>query len=314
LVAAGLVIALTPMAASADENERGIRKEIEALEAKLTALNQTVSALESRVGSLQTTNTALQDQIQALKTELTAVQSNHALLLGPFVSVDPNPEIGVAGPNIIFSGANIHIVSGSGATDDHGNPTGLGNLIIGYDEDPIKPLTGDSTAGLPTIMQSSGFPSPLNPGDRGGSHNLVIGGGNRFTRAAFGGFVAGERNTINSFGASVSGGFFNGASGLFASISGGIRNHASGLFASVSSGGLNQATGTDASVSGGFENFASGAGASISGGSYNTASGLFASVSGGGSNTAGGWNTIVIGGLNVIDNNNFSIAPQPPFP
>jgi trimeric autotransporter adhesin len=259
---------------------------------------------------------------------LAAVQSNHALALGPFVSVDPNPEIGVIGPNITFSGANIHIVSGSGSTNDNGAATGLGNLIIGYDEDPINPLTGDSSLGLPTIMQTSGSPSPLNPGDRGGSHNLVIGGGIRFTRAAFGGFVAGERNTINSFGASVSAGFNNAASGLFASVSG-VRNFASGLFASISSGGLNQASGTDASVSGGFENNASGVAASVSGGFTNTASGFFPSVSGGGDNTASGqyatvsggndntadgFSTVVIGGNGVTDNNNFSIAPQPPFP
>jgi hypothetical protein len=53
------------------------------------------------------------------------------------VSVDPNSEDGVNGPNIIFKGANIHIV-GSGTTNDNGNPTGLGNLIIGYDEDPTS--------------------------------------------------------------------------------------------------------------------------------------------------------------------------------
>jgi outer membrane murein-binding lipoprotein Lpp len=280
LIAAGFVVTLAPMPAQADEEERGRDKKIEALEAKVESLQATVSALES--------------QIDTLRSQLVAVQSNHALLLGPFVSVDPNPEIGVAGPNIILSGANVHIVSGSGRTDDNGNPRGLGNLIIGYDEDPDNPLTGDSGFGLPTIMQSSGFPSPLSPGDRGGSHNLVIGGGNRFTQSAFGGFVAGERNTIKSFGASICGGFFN---------------NASGLFASVSSGGLNNASGTDASVSQRriFElrhrpccqrqqhrqRF-------------------FATVSGGLQNTAGGFNTVVIGGSNITDNNDNSIAPKAP--
>lgn len=86
--------------------------------------------LKARVASLEATVSALQAQVAA-------IQSNHSLLLGPFVNVDPNPEVGVIGLHIIFSGANIHIVSGSGATNDHGNPTGLGNLIIGYDEDPF---------------------------------------------------------------------------------------------------------------------------------------------------------------------------------
>jgi hypothetical protein len=346
LMMAGLFIVLPSLPARSDEDkdihrgrvddDKDIRAEIAALVAQVESLHSTVSALESQVSTLQADNTTLQNEINSLQTsnttlhsQLVVVQSNHALLLGPFVNVDPNPEIGVIGPNITFTGANIHIVSGSGSTGDNGAPTGLGNLIIGYDEDPKNPLTGDSSLGLPTIMQTSGGPSPLNPGDRGGSHNLVIGGGNRFTQAAFGGFVAGERNTINSFGASVSGGFSNGASGLFASVSGGVRNGASGLFASISSGGLNQASGTDASVSGGFENNASGVAASVSGGFSNTASGLFPSVSGGGENnasgqyatvsggndnTAGGFSTVVIGGNGVSDNNNFSIAPQPPFP
>jgi hypothetical protein len=304
VMAIGLLVALlAPLPASADDNkdsgnghqdnDKGIRAEI--------------AALKSQVA-------VLRDQVNSLQTQLAAVQSNHALLLGPFVNVDPNPEVGVIGPNIVFSGANIHIVSGSGSTDDNGNATGLGNLIIGYDEDPINPLPGDSSLGLPTIMQTSGFPSPLNPGDRGGSHNLVIGGGNRFTKAAFAGFVAGERNTIDGFGASVSGGFFSNASGLFASISGGIRNTASGLFASVSAGGLNQASGTDASVSGGFENSVTGAGASASGGVFNQVSGLFCSITGGGGNSTDGFQTIVIGGNGVTDNGFSSIAPQPPFP
>jgi hypothetical protein len=289
LMAAGLFVALAPMPVRADNDEdsrrgredddRGIRAEVAALRAQVTSLQTTVSTLQSQVDSLQTSNTTLQ-------THLAAVQSNHALLLGPFVNVDPNPEIGVIGPNITFTGANIHIVSGSGSTRDNGAPTGLGNLIIGYDEDPKNPLTGDSSLGLPTIMQTSGFPSGLNAGDRGGSHNLVIGGGNRFTQTAFGGFVAGERNTISSFGASIGGGFFNTASGLFASVSGGNSNTASADFGSAVLSGYN-----------------------------NTASGFQGSVViGGKGNTASGLNTVVIGGQNVIDNTDNSIAPQPPFP
>jgi hypothetical protein len=315
LLVSGLCIVLTPIPGWADkddnphpgreDNDKGLRAEIAAVQAQVTSLRSSISELQSEVKSLQNSNTSLQNQLTA---------AHNVLALAPFVSVDPNPAIGVIGPNIIFSGVNIHIRSGSGSTDDGGNPRGLGNLIIGYDEDPMEPLTGDSSLGLPTIMQTSGFPSPLNPGDRGGSHNLVIGGGNRFTQTAFGGFVAGERNTIKSFGASIGGGFFNTAGGLFATVSGGIRNVAGGLFATVSGGGLNNADGTDASVSGGFENFASGPGAAVTGGISNSASGLFSTVSGGGGNSSGGFMTIVLGGNAVTDNNDSSIAPQPPFP
>jgi hypothetical protein len=149
----------------------------------------------------------------------------------------------VIGPNIIFSGANIHIVSGSGSTADNGNPTGLGNLIIGYDEDPTLPISNPSNP-------------PLGPGDRGGSHNLVIGSFNRFTQAAFGGFVAGERNIIEGTGASVLGGFHNTANRSFSSVSGGSFNFASGSDASILGGQSNTASGDEATVCGGNGNTA----------------------------------------------------------
>src|SRR3954451_15397351 len=133
-----------------------------------------LKALNAQVAFLQRTVLTLQGEVNILREELAAIQANNVQALDPFVSVNPNPEIGVAGPHIIFSGANLHIVSGSGATDDGGTPLGLGNLIIGYDEDPVQNNNED----------------PLNPGDRGGSHNLVIGSFHRFTQAAFGGLVA----------------------------------------------------------------------------------------------------------------------------
>jgi hypothetical protein len=55
-----------------------------------------------------------------------------------------------SGNDLYFTGCNVHIVSGSGATD--GTTNGLGNLFIGYNE----PYPGQNL-------------------DRSGSHNLVIG-------------------------------------------------------------------------------------------------------------------------------------------
>jgi FtsZ-binding cell division protein ZapB len=324
LMVAGFFVVVAPMPAHADndkdkheDNDKGIRAEIAALQAQVSALQTANTAqqneinslqtsntnLQKEVNNLQTSNTNLQNQVNSLQTsntiqqkQLATVQSNHALLLGPFVNVDPNPEIGVVGPNITFTGANIHIVSGSGSTDDNGNPTGLGNLIIGYDE---------------------AFSGLLNPGDRGGSHNLVIGMYNKFTNTAFGGLVAGEQNTISNEAASVSGGISNTASGVGASVSGGILNTANGYQASVSGGQANTASGPSASISGGLRNTATYNTnfASLLGGINNTASGYQGSVVLGGSgNTAGGNETVVIGGQNVTDNNDNSIAPKPPFP
>jgi trimeric autotransporter adhesin len=345
-MAVGLLVALlAPLPASADDdkdsnhrhedNDKGIRAEIAALKAQVTAL-------QDQVKSLQSSNATLQEQ-------LAAVQSNHALLLGPFVNVDPNPEIGVIGPNIVFSGANIHIVSGSGATNDNFSATGLGNLIIGYNEDPQFYFDESPGDDLPL--------SPLNPGDRGGSHNLVIGAANRFTRATFGGVVVGTANTIDGYGASVSGGagntarfygasvsagFLNFAADDCASVSGGRFNFAGSPFSNVSGGqgnttarssgnfGFgasvcggegNRASGTNASVCGGEGNNAIDNDSTVTGGSGTTAgslvtffAGIGSSVLGGSGNNAGGRNSVVIGGQNVIDNNDNSIAPKPPFP
>ena len=140
---------------------------------------------------------------------------------------------GMHGPHIIITGANLHIRSGEGVTN--GADTGVGNLVVGYNEEP----------------------GGLIAGDRDGTHNLIVGPGHRYL--SFGGFLAGRENIT---------------SGDYASVSGGAGNTASGFQASVSGGSLNTASGEAASVNGGFTNTASGLQASVSGGANRTASGL----------------------------------------
>ncbi len=140
-------------------------------------------------------------------------------------------------PTVVFTGVNVQIVSGSGATD--GPVNGAGNLIVGYDKG--------------TLGQT-----------RTGSHNLVVGDEHEYT--SYGGFVAGLTNTVSGPSASVTGGYENVASGMSACVIGGHANTASGLYASVSGGLYNIASGADASVSGGALNTASGLYASVSGG------------------------------------------------
>jgi len=279
------VFAMAALPTRAVVHAQGIPSQIAALQTQLNSLQATVSVLEEQVGSLQTNNAALQSQVNTLQTQLLAVQSNHALLLGPFVSVDPNPEIGVIGPNIVFTGANIHIVSGSGTTNDF---TGLGNLIIGYDEDP---------ASVPASVSS--VVVPLAAGDRSGSHNLVIGRWNRFSQFAFGGIAAGELNTISGEASSVTGGLWNVVLGQYASVSGGFRNQAWGIESSVSGGTFNFAEGQYSTVSGGDNNYFRAVASNITGGVSNICDGNFA---------------VVLGGTNLTVTNNLSILPQPPFP
>ncbi len=235
------------------------------------ALQARVAALEAAVATLQTNLATANAAISALQTALGGLAD-----LAPFVSVELGPINGLAGPHVIITGANVHIQSGSGATDDNspggGSLTGLGNLVVGYNE-----------------------PRPLDTSNRTGSHNLIVGPEHQYP--SFGGFVAGFGNSVTASNASVSGGGGNITSGNHASVSGGVFNTASGGGASVSGGDSNTASGNQASVSGGRDNIASGTQASVSGGVVNTASGSGASVSGGDLRTAEGLSDWVAGAL-----------------
>ncbi len=203
----------------------------------------------------------LQAQIDELQARVETLED-----LTQFQIVVPGEINGLAGPHLIFEGVNLHIESGSGSTDDGGSPSGLGNLVVGYNEVPVGGLVA---------------------GDRDGSHNIVLGPEHKYLST--GGFVAGFRNTISGLSASVSGGRLNTASGGLSSVSGGQSNTASGSFSSVSGGNLNTAGGILSSVSGGSGNRASGPRSSISGGGGNKASGDASSVSGGAVRTASGF-------------------------
>ncbi len=203
------------------------------------------------------------------------------------------------GSGIHFTGVNVHIENGLGATN--GNPgdpdsnsgtvNGLGNLIVGYNEH-INPYNGDGTPAT----------------DKSGSHNVVIGHGHNYT--SFGGLVVAKDNWINAPYTSVSGGFENTAtSASYASVSGGFLNTASGELASVSGGAFNNASGLRSSVSGGQVNSASGISSSVSGGEGNTASGGSSSISGGAGNSARGQSSSVSGGeRNIASGEESSIS------
>jgi hypothetical protein len=200
--------------------------------------------------------------------ELSALEAHMSRL------VDPN----TGHDTVRFEGVNVQIVNGTGNTG--GATTGTGNLLIGYNE-----LRGNSEC-----------PDGYYCDERGGSHMLVIGGGNNYTSDSYGGMVVGSWNETSAPFASVSGGVDNIASGEAASVSGGVANTASGEVASVSGGGWGTASGDGASVCGGIQNTASGEIAAVSGGELNSATGQFASISGGDSNTAGGHAASVSGG------------------
>ena len=211
----------------------------------------------------------------------TAAASTSGSLLESIARIEDGQLEGVPGPHLIFEGVNVHVRSGSGSTDDGtiADPTrpltGLGNLIIGYNERQLEP-------------------------ERGGSHNLVVGSSHTYT--SYGGFLAGFGNAtlaphasvsggsdnIAGERASVAGGVGNAAYGPATSIIGGFRNDANGEGSTICGGSINRTDGILATAVGGTQNQASGLDSSVTGGQKNVASGEASSVSGGKQRTAAG--------------------------
>jgi hypothetical protein len=237
----------------------------------------TLQSLAAEVATLTQTVQTLSQTVQGLQSQLASANAQNAFALGQFVTVDTKDTInGLKPPHIIFSGGNLHVRSGSGGTQD---ATGLGNLVVGYDEDSTSCVAIDAA----TI-----------DANRTGSHNLIIGDCHEFTGPA--GFVAGHQNKTTAEYASVSGGSSNTASAAFASVSGGPNNVSSALSSNVSGGASNKASGDTSSVSGGASNHASGDGASITGGGLNSVSGDNSSIAGGNNNSVTGNDSFIGGG------------------
>lgn len=235
--------------------------------------------------------------------------------LASYVSIDADNH------SVIVEGANLFVQSGSGHTDDNttryigdgsGSLTGLGNLVIGYDED----YDSDST--------------------KSGSHNLIIGAGHSYS--SFGGLLSGYANAISGEGSLVIGGQLNEASGAQSAVIagdgnaaggalavmvggtqntgsgssslllGGADNVASAEYAAVFGGQNSEASGYSAAISGGYANLASSNYATVGGGGYNTASGIGSAVSGGLRNEAAHVYSIVVGGSVQTSSSAYDVA------
>lgn len=266
---------------------------LQTVETVLDNYAKNLTALEAAIRSLE------ESQARTLSPEEEEILSHMSL-------VELDDGKGKKTKTIRISSVNVQIVNGLGATngnpaqpDDTGASTatnGLGNLIVGYQE---PRGAGDDN-------------------DRTGSHNIIVGAQNNYTK--FGGLVAGQGNrctgpfssvsggrfnTASAIGSSVSGGRGNTASHFDASVSGGSDNTASGELSSVSGGNSNRASQIYSSISGGKNNFSISSSSSVSGGINNTASAPFSSVSGGRNNNANGDSSSVSGGFNrSVDGDN----------
>jgi hypothetical protein len=151
-----------------------------------------LTALQARVTTLESTVSAQADQITSLQSAVANLQTVQLDLQGKLQFVS------VSGTEMFITGANLSIRNGVGTTA--GAPNGLGNLIVGYNENSLPPFTQP----------------------RSGSHNLIVGTANGYS--SFGGIVAGQGNRISAAYATVTGGTGNTASGTWASVSGGDHN------------------------------------------------------------------------------------------
>lgn len=188
----------------------GLKRQVTGLQTQVTTLTNANTALQSSLTSAQAAIAALQSKVAALEAHGGGGAGGGGAVppvlsdLAKYLKVEPNAINGVNGPHVILTGVNLHLRSGSGSTDESqtasGQPLGLGNLIVGYNE--LNP-----TGGLRT-----------------GSHNIVGGSFNNFS--SVGGLIVGVRGTINGQYATVLGGDMNMASGVASSVLGGFRTFA----------------------------------------------------------------------------------------
>jgi hypothetical protein len=204
-------------------------------------------ASQAELSGVLKRNATLKKEVATLNGELSALQ---ATLTG----VSRATALG-GRPTLEISGENVQLESGAGSED--APPNGLGNLIIGYNNDAQTQT---------------------------GSDNLVLGTGQTYT--SYGDLIAGELNTVSAPFADAFASD-NTAGGAASSVSGGNDNTASATGSSVSGGEANVASASESSVSGGADNTASALTSSVSGGLRNAATDDEGSVSGGCSNLTG---------------------------
>lgn len=172
--------------------------------------------------------------VTALTTRVATLESEVATLRELLAGVTREEN----GNTLRFSGMNVQIVSGSGATD--GTLNGRGNLIIGYNE------------ALDNFLNQSG------------SHNLVVGRVHSFS--SWGGVIFGENNYTSAPSASVLGGSSNDAYAELSTVVGGAGNSTNGKWSVISSGQFNTTLGEYSSVLSGTANVANGPRVTTAGG------------------------------------------------
>jgi len=222
-----------------------------------------VAALGLLAASAQSPTQIQPSRIDGQMSKIQTLTDEQADILSQMSIVQLDDGLGGLMKTIRFTGVNVQVVNGMGATE---STNGSGNLIVGYQE----------------------LGNGIDPDDRTGSHYLIVGRRNNYT--SYGGVLVGEQNIGQGRYGSIYGGRRNRASGPWSTILGGGQNHASGQEAIVVGGVYNFSAGQSSVVVGGGGNKA------VSPGGGGTANG--AVVLGGNNNTARAQNSVIVGGQN----------------
>ncbi len=183
--------------------------QLEADNATLTTqLNNLQNSVQANTSNITSNHNAITDPNSSINLRLTNLDTRAAALETKTadMSIVHLTYEGQSYKTVRFSHVNVQIVNGTGATDTStdGNftvGTGLGNLIIGYNEE------ADNTT--------------VYPSNRTGYHNLIVGSVNNYT--SYGSVIFGKANTVESKYSTVTGGYGNKAAKPFSSISGGAN-------------------------------------------------------------------------------------------
>lgn len=242
-------------------------------------MNKFILGLALLVMSAASAQPGKPEDSQGLAARVAELEAQVELLLSLADNAGILDSFSKSGSDIYLNNVNLHLVGGNlhvvNGLEDTATANGLGNVIIGYNEDR------DST-----------HTSPIN--DRSGSHMLVVGARQNYN--SYGGILSGSSNSAAAPFSSLIGGYYNETSGNYSSILGGVQNLTSGTASAMVGGQSNEATGFGSTATGGWENVSAGAKTSVNGGARNLASGPNSSVNGGFENSALGQMSSILGG------------------
>jgi hypothetical protein len=193
---------------------------------------------------------------------------------------------------IRLTGVNLQVVNGLGATN--GLPAspdffdlgfvvenGLGNVIIGYDENSNEQEPNGPKKGSHNLIVGTGHVydqiGGIVAGDSNVAHgygNAILGGWSNRTFGHFGGIIGGDANTTEEWGSTCLGGFDNEATDFTSVVVGGNQNESNEQMSVVVGGLRNENIGIRSVVVGGFQNSSIGQHSVVSGGANRQAFGI----------------------------------------